>query len=67
MGAFENFYQMDRDVKDRVSTRQITCYDHGIDGVDGDWGYLYGIVCDGCLDQQSDWVTGKFAVLGISF
>ncbi len=53
MGAFENFYQMDRDVKDRVSTRQITCYDHGIDGVDGDWGYLYGIVCDGCMDHQS--------------
>ena len=57
MGAVENFYQMDREVTDRVWTRQIISNDHGIDGVDEDWGYLYLIVCDGCLDRQSEWFS----------
>ena len=57
IGAVENFYHMDRDVKDRVWTRQITCYDHGIDGVDEDWEYLYVIVCDRSMNHQSEWFS----------
>ena len=51
--AVENFYHMHRDVIDRVRTRQITCYDDGIDEVDGEWGYLHVIGCDGCIDHYS--------------
>ncbi len=65
-GAFENFYQMDREVKDRVWTRQITCYDHEIDWVDEYWGYLHGIVSDECLDHESDWFSTRMPLRPMS-
>ena len=66
MGAVENFYQMDREVKDRVWTRQITCYDHEIDWVDEYWGYLHGIVSDECLDHESDWFSTRMPLRPMS-
>ena len=58
-GAVENFYHTDREVTDRVWTRQITSKNHGIDGVDEDWVYLYLIVCDGCMNHQSEWFSSR--------